>query len=282
MKKNFKRRHTYLISVENVARLERVAAVRVTPLKMAAAALAAIVLLLAGGAAAVMLSPLKQMLPGYMKADERTATQESILRLDSLREAAARRDAYLSAIVRALDTSRPADTVTGAEEAEHATPFDPDSLMPATARERRFVTAMHEREKYNLSVLAPLAADRMEFMPPVPGGVFPGENRDALRAEIAAPADAPALSVADGTVVAAYMARDERSGVVVVQHDNGFVTRYSGLERPAVSEGDRIEIGRAVAYRGARRTDGSRRIYLEMWHDSDPVIPYRYVGSKDE
>lgn len=282
MKKNFKRHHTYLISVEDVSRLERVASVRVTPLKMVLVIMAVCILSLAGGTAVVMLSPIKQILPGYMKANERTVTQESILRLDSLSQATMRRDAYLASIIRALDTSRPVDTISESAPTKRTTSFDPDSLMPASPRERRFVGAMHEREKYNLSVLAPLAADRMDFIAPVRGGVFTDEAREALRAEIAAPADAPVLCVSDGTVVAAYVGKPSEGGVVVVQHDHGFVSRYSGLELPAVSPGDRIEGGRAVAYHAARRSDGTRRPVLEMWHDSDPVIPYRFVGGKED
>lgn len=282
MKKFFKRRRTYLISVEDVARLERVASVRLTPLKMILIIIAGCILWLAGGAAVVMLTPIKQILPGYMKANERTVTQESILRLDSLNQATMRRDAYLASIIRAMDTSRPADTISESAAHERTTSFDPDSLMLASPRERRFVGAMHEREKYNLSVLAPLAADRMDFITPVRGGIFPDEARESLRAEIAAPADAPVLCVSDGTVVASYVGKPSEGGVVVVQHDHGFVSRYSGLELPSVSTGDRIECGRAVAYHAARRSDGTRRAVLEMWHDSDPVIPYRFVGDKED
>ncbi|MDE7159309.1 MAG: M23 family metallopeptidase [Muribaculaceae bacterium] len=281
MKKTLKRHSKYLISVENVSRLERVASVRVSPLAMAAAAVVGVLLAIAAGGALVMVSPLKRVLPGYMKADERTATQEGLLRLDSLRQVSMRRDAWLAGVMRALDTSRPVPELPAPDSLATATPFSPDSLMPGSERERRFVSAMHEREKYNLSVLAPLAAERMEFMAPVPGGVFVSGSEEALRAEIAAPSGSPAVAVADGTVITAYISSGPEGGVTVIQHDNGFVTRYSGLELPAVSAGDRIEAGRAIAYRAARRKDGTRMVFLEMWHDSDPVVPYRYVAGDD-
>lgn len=271
------------MTLEDASRLENVMTVRLSPVKatlIGLALLAAAVLL---GVAVVICTPLREMLPGYMKADQRAATQVNVMRLDSLRDVLMQREAYLSNIRTLLDTDRPVTPVGSADsdDSDMIAP-EPDSLMESSERERRFIASMRDREKYNISVLAPLDADGMTFVSPAPRGIITSDSRSSERAVLALPAGTPVVAVADGRVISVSSGRAPVHMAVVVQHDNGFVSRYSSLETATVAPGDRVEAGQPIALEGARGDGGGRRAVLEMWHDSDPVVPYRYVGSEQQ
>lgn len=275
-----RRRRVYRISVDDASRLERVASVRLTPAKAIAAGVALVVAMLVIGALLVMLSPLKRLMPGFMDPDQRAQTEERLLRLDSLTRVTQMRDAWLANVMRTLDTDRHDAPAQSRDTVDRDWTIEPDSLIGSSPRERRFVASMREREKYNISVLAPLAATELTFLPPSPHVTVPQSARDALVAVLPLSPSAPVVSMAEGTVVAAYRAPNPEAGVAIVQHDHGFMSVYSGLESLTVAPGDHLAAGQTIALRAARAPDGSRPLSVRLWHDSDPVTPYRYFGAE--
>lgn len=270
-----KRKRAYLFTVEDASRLERIATVKLSPLRVTAFALCALAVMLCAGVLVVMATPLKGLLPGYMKADQRAATEMGLLRLDSLSEVNRQRDLWVANVRRVLDTDRAADILASPDSLEWGSTFEPDSLLGSSERERRFVASMHEREKYNISVLAPLAAEELTFVPPAREAMVRPDRRDPRRALISTGPDIPVCAVAEGRVV--MVSRGDGSSSVMIQHDNGFLSRYGLLDMPAVSEGDYVEASQPVALRGSRQPDGSLRATLEMWHDGVQLEPYRYI-----
>ena len=165
-----KRHPKFHLKLENESTLSNLLDIKMSRLGLVALItfVVAVMFLLAG--VVIMISPLKTLLPGYMKQSERSATEESILRLDSIQSVYATTQAYLANIMRTIDTDRvPDDSVREADEIRE---FSSDSLLPASPQEKRFVSAMAERERFNISVLAPLAAEDMMFSPISDTGVF--------------------------------------------------------------------------------------------------------------
>ena len=79
------RRHPkYRIRIEDESRRENLADISLSPLSLLAAAGAALLILIIIGGAIVMVTPLRTLLPGYMKQSERSATEDNIMRLDSI------------------------------------------------------------------------------------------------------------------------------------------------------------------------------------------------------
>lgn len=59
----------------------------------------------AAGGFLVMVTPLKTLLPGYLKKSERNASVENLMRLDSLQAAYVRNQEYIDNFIRVADPS---------------------------------------------------------------------------------------------------------------------------------------------------------------------------------
>lgn len=271
-----KSKKRYRIRIEDEAHLTSIADFSISRRGVipVAVGLFLVMLIIAGGI--IMLSPLKSLLPGYMKQSERAASEDNLMRLDSIRSIYEQNQAYIDNFLRISDIDRqPGDSASVSSVLNELTP---DSLMPHTARERKFVKAMEERERFNISVLAPLAADGILFSPVSDNGIFRTTSRNSETGIVLLFDSSPIQSAADGTVMAAYYSPSEHGYVVVVQHSRGFTSRYSGLGSPLVAEGDMVSSGQIIAMAPDADSKGERTLSIRMWHNGLPVIPYEYLG----
>lgn len=275
-----KRHPKYRIRIEDESRLEDLADITLSPLSLWTGAIAALVVLIMISGAIVMVTPIRTLLPGYMKQSERSATEDNILRLDSIFGAYAQNQDYLDNILKAFDTDR-TPTADSLVMTANLREMSPDSLLPPSPLERKFVNAMEERERFNISVLAPLAADGMMFSPLSDSGIFSASSRTEEKANVILPPDESVKSVADGSILASYYSAAEGGYVVIIQHAKGFVTRIARLGSPMVSAGDAVFAGQMLAL--GPNPDGKGRRYIEvmMWHNGLPLIPYDYIGNPE-
>ena len=70
-----KKRSRYKITIEDESRLENLAEYTATPLKWSLTGIAVALLLMVCGAAVAFLTPVRTLLPGYLKESERTASE---------------------------------------------------------------------------------------------------------------------------------------------------------------------------------------------------------------
>ena len=270
-----KRIRKYRIQIEDESRLQRVADITLSPASIALICLGsfAVMILIAG--ILVMLTPLRTLLPGYLKQTERAASEDNLMRLDSLLGVYERNQTFLDNTLRAFDIDRiPSDTALN----EINRIMSPDSLLPASALEQKFVSTMEEREKFNISVLAPLAADGMMFCPVSDDGIFTMASRTDNRGVFILGSDQAVRSVADGSVLAAYYSTTDNSYTVIVQHARGFITRYDHLGLPLSDAGQSVLGGQMIALPPRPDKSGKRSIEIMMWHNSQPLVPYEYLG----
>lgn len=271
-----KTRRKYRLSLEDESRLEKIGEWSFTPRAILPAAAGLFVAAVVIGFLVVLLTPAKQLIPGYYRPSERAATEEAMLRLDSIREVYERNNAYLTNLMTILNSDRTAAVDTPAAAAP-VTPLTPDSLLPASREESRFVRMMQEREKFNISVLAPMAAEGMLFYPVCDQGIVTADSRSAFRSLIAAPADAALMALADGSVVAVYGTPSGKGYSVILQHPNGFVSRYSGLASPMAGQGDVVAGGQIIGLAPPPKAGKPALVGIEIWHNGNPLVPYQYI-----
>ena len=103
----------YKITIEDESHLTEVTSRRFTLVGLCAAM--GVVLLLSLILAGLIISstPLRTLLPGYLKESERSATEEGLMRLDSLMEVYEKNQAYIDNILRVTDTERTSSDSTG-------------------------------------------------------------------------------------------------------------------------------------------------------------------------
>lgn len=211
-------------------------------------------------------TPVRTLLPGALSGDLRAQYLEAAFRLDSLEIETQRRADYaanIRAILRGEATHN--DTITS------TTPQPIDSLLAASDAERQFVRSYEQEERFNLSVLAPIAAEGMIFTSPLTasaechplpsGGVAFTINRAV-----------PVSAIYRGTVVAMIIDNDGCT-TIVVQHPNDFVSTFSGLSNVYVNVGTRVAAGQRIA-----DTTAKVPMNFDLWHNGTALDPREYIA----
>lgn len=245
----------------------RVWSIRMTRAKV----IAGTVTVVAAGAALVWLimayTPMRRLLPPNLGGDLRGRYIETALRLDSLQHAARINDAYISNIVSILSDSIPEDSAMriAAEKVLAA-----DSLLFASDAEREFVRQYTEEERFNLSVLSPIAAEGLIFTPPM--SAITSVEPTSSGVTVTGGREAAVTSVYRGTVVS--LTTDSRARTtVVVQHPGDFISVYTDLAETYVQRGAKIAGAQRIGRTAADGTAG-----FELWHNGTPLNPGEYIS----
>ena len=214
-----------------------------------------------------------------MKKGERAEAKEGLLRIDSIRDAYRKNSLYINNILTVLDTDRtPTDSLLNVTTPNE---LPPDSLLPASPHEIEFITRMKDREQYNVNILAPLAADQLRIYPVAAGATVAEESTNAMKPRILTPKGTPVCAAADGRVIAIQNPAPEGGSAIIIQHDNGFASRYSHLGTPAISPGTHVDGGSVIAHGATGGAIGSGYFFVEMWYDGNSVEPGKILKIKD-
>lgn len=121
------------------------------------------------------------------------------------------------------------------------------------------------------------------FSWPVQGKVILkyGATTDGLRNDginIAAPAGAPVMASADGTV--AYAGNQLRGfgNLVLIRHANGLITAYAHNQSLLVQKGDKVKRGATIARVGSTGNVPTSQLHFEIRKGEEPVDPMKYLG----
>ena len=276
MVKGKKRLARYSLSLSDDSRLRRLAEVRMPLWQWIAACvvLTAFVFFMAG--LLLAFTPMRRLMPGYMEEATRNLTVENMMRLDSLQSAYEKDRAYVENILTVFDTDR--EPTDSASLVVNPKPMTADSVMARTPEEEKFIKMMEQREKYNISILAPLAAEGMMFNPLSDECTIAESSRKKNAAEVVVASESPLSAIADGVVIDAYYSPSDGGNVVVMQHGKGFASRISRLGNLLVGRGDLVQAGQIVAFPQTGNGRDSSRVILEIWRNGDTLVPYELIG----
>ncbi len=215
----------------------------------------------------VAYTPLRRLLPGALHGDLRAQYIETAFRLDSLEQAAILNEAYLNNLLGIISGPDADAPVSDAARISVS-----DSLLAASELEKQFVRSYEEEERFNLSVLSPIAAEGMVFSAPAPMAAYVTTSPGINNIEIHAVGAMPATAVYRGTVISSTVTPEGLS-VVVVQHPNDFISIYGGLTDVYVQRGDKIEASRRIGLVPAKGY-----LSFELWHNGSPLNPSEYIA----
>lgn len=273
-----KARSRYRITIENESRLENVLRLSMSPLKIALTAVSVLIAILFLGALLLFITPAHTLLPGYLKDSERAESEDQHMRLDSLQMAYEANEAFISNFMRVLDTDREVMASEITEPADSIS-FATDSIMPTSQEELNFVAMMRERDKYNISIIAPLAAESLMFSPVNDESVVTEDSKNSTKAKVVLSKRAPVMAIADGTVISVSQSVREGGGTaVLIQHSKGFLSRCSRLGTVLIEPGDKVAGGQIIALTSYGNARKNEVINIEMWHNGTPLVPYEYLG----
>ena len=118
--------------------------------------------------------------------------------------------------------------------------------------------------------------EREKFRWPLRGAIlqpFKAGTNDGI--DIAAPVGEPVHAAADGVCIAANEEIPTYGKLVVIRHDNGYVTVYADNSELSVKEGDRIRRGQIIARSGDSGGAPSPRLHFELRKDGHAIDPVR-------
>lgn len=243
------------VDIVNENTLARIMRVRLTGMRARLALLAAIASIVSLVVVFFTFTPVGKWIWG--ERNLRDQYTDMSLRLDSLNAVASVQEAYLANVAAILSDSIAVDSII-AKDASAPT----DTLLDASEAERRFVEQFEADQRFNLSVLSPIAAEGMIFESPVAKVGEPG----------------PALAVYRGTVIGQYVSPDGRY-TLVVQHPNDFISTYGGLDHIYVSKGAKVIAGQRLG-------TSDKEPEFELWRGGTALDPHKYIqfpvaGSRD-
>lgn len=220
-------------------------------------------------------TPMKNHLPGYLKEDERTATEEQHLRLDSLAKVYEINEVYIRGILEALNPD--ISNIETQTQIRHQA-LVPDSMKAASDVERQFMENIRERDKYNVAISSPAAAQTMLFGNVNGSAVLSDATKNKYKVELILPDGAPVAAVAEGKVISVASSPKTSGGYeVIIQHPKGFLSKTGHLSNLFIHPGDNVAAGQIIA--GSATKEGMKKnlVYFELWHDGAQLLPSRYL-----
>lgn len=211
-------------------------------------------------------TPLRQLLPGALRGDLRSRYVDTALRLDSLENAARANETYLANLMQIMRGEAHKDTSDSTALLAYS-----DSLLAASEAEREFVAQYESDQRFNLSVLAPLAAEGMVFNSPASAGVTVSENPSRKAIDLSGSAAMPLASIYRGTVVA-IVNRPDGLSTIIVQHPNDFISIYDGVDEVFTSRGAKVAAAQRIGHAPA-----SGKASFELWHKGTALNPKEYI-----
>lgn len=226
----------------------------------------------------IIMTPIRNYLPGYLDVEVRKEIVQNALRADSLERMIEIQNLYLKNVTGIISGTIELDSI---REIDSLARVDPDFEIPRSPEEEEYVKNFEQEEKYNLTVLNtnPLPMDGLFFYKPVNGVISSHYQADIhhFGVDIAAASKESVLATLDGTVM--YAGYDPNQGnVIQLQHKNGFVSVYKHNELLLKEPGEQVVAGEAIALVGnTGKLSTGPHLHFELWYNGKPVNPEDFI-----
>ncbi len=271
-------RFKYKLTILNENTLEEVFKLRVSKFNGLSVLFTTLFLIFFIVSSIVVLTPLRNYLPGYFNSEVRAQIVSNALRVDSLQTVVEKQNLYITNIQDIFRGDVKPDTI---HSIDSLTTMRVDSIKERTERENAFREEYEEREKYNLSSFtANLDLGGIQLFLPTSGiitGHFDAERRH-YGVDVAAPTNESILAVLDGVVVLSTYTADT-GYLIQLQHNQDFVSIYKHCGSLLKKQGDKVKSGEVIALVGNTGTLSSGpHLHFELWYKGQAVNPEHYIA----
>lgn len=258
---------------------ERLFSFRTTRVKLLLGTVVAGLLLLTGAYLTVIVSPLRQLVPGYTSAETRRMAAVNAAKVDSLEQEMWFWSLQFANMQRIVSGQAPLRIDSLLQVKGGAA--DPASLELYAREDSLLREEVRKAERFNLGAKRDPAEGlaRLVLFPPVKGVVSEPFNASVRHPylDIAVADNAVVSAVADGTVIAAGW-QDETGYSVYVQHEGDLVSIYRHNVKLLKQAGDRVTSGTPLALAGNAGTlSTGPHLHFELWYRGTPVDPLKYM-----
>jgi murein DD-endopeptidase MepM/ murein hydrolase activator NlpD len=228
----------------------------------------------------IAFTPLREYIPGYASSKLKKDATELALKSDSLTKRIQENDAYIKSIKKIL---------TG--ELEYAK-FNKDSILAVATtevvdekemlpdeEELKLREEVAQEDKYNLFEKAKPKVTTV-FFPPAKGLITEKFNaREKHYAiDVALAKNTPIKAILTGKVIFADWT-PTTGNVIIVRHNNGFISVYKHAASLTKSQGDAVRTGEVIALAGSTGQESTGiHLHFELWKDGYPIDPTVFIN----
>ena len=223
-------------------------------------------------------TPLHNILPGYLHRETRIQIIDNAIRLDSLTRQMQLRDQYMENIARILNDEIAVDSITLndsiAASLDSVTKWTPDILSKSSPESEAFAQEYEKNERFNLT-MRPSLSEGILFHTPLTGKIIKTYNpqQGSYGIEIETTRNTAVSAVLDGSIVA--ITHTIANGyVIVVQHNNNFISIYRNVGECLRKVGDKVNAGQRIALVGTATNNIAQ---FELWYAGTAINPQQYI-----
>ena len=270
--------HKYRLVVLNEDTFEERLAVKLTLLNVFFLSSLAAIVLITLTTLLIVLTPIKEYIPGYSSA----ALQKQALRLsyktDSLLKAINMNDLYIKSIKSAL-SGEVSSVVINKDSIYKAAQADTDvfELLPSSA-DSTLREKVRREDKYNFFETAISAKDFL-FFPPVNGPLSAGfdSKEKHFAVDIVTPVNTPVKSTSDGRVIFTSWT-SEAGYVIIIDHGNELISVYKHNSSLTKTQGEIVKSREVIAISGGSgELSSGPHLHFELWSNGVPLNPANFI-----
>ncbi|MCH8330763.1 MAG: M23 family metallopeptidase [Bacteroidetes bacterium] len=229
----------------------------------------------------IVLTPLKEYIPGYQDVNLRRQSTLNWMRIDSLERKLMQDSIYLNSVRKIA--SGEVDTIRKKEAEANIINLDAFNLDQISAEDSLLRAEMENEDRFRLLFAeTDQTGNRIEdfyFFPPIKGFVTSDFEADKghFGIDIVAPENEAIKTTLDGTVIQSSWTLDS-GHVIVIQHDNNLVSFYKHNSVLLKKVGTFVSAGDVIAIIGSSGefTTGPH-LHFELWHEGVPLDPRDYI-----
>ncbi len=224
----------------------------------------------------IAFTPLREYIPGYASSQLKRDATELALKSDSLRNVIRNNDAYIASIRKILTGDL--DFAKFNKDSIQAETVTEGDVPGPTKAELELREQVSREDKYNLFEKSKAVAASVLF-PPAKGIIT--ERYDSKKKhyaiDVALPVNTPIKSTLNGTVIFADWT-PSTGNVIIVRHNNGFISAYKHASSLTKGQGDVVKTGEVIALAGSTGTESTGvHLHFELWKDGYPVDPQTFI-----
>ncbi|MGV3697728.1 M23 family metallopeptidase [Flavobacterium sp.] len=226
----------------------------------------------------IAFTPLREFIPGYASTQLKKDATELALKSDSLSAALKKNEAYIQSIRKVLTGDLEyakfnKDSIIAAA----SEPINEEELKPSKA-DLKLREEVEREDKYNLFEKARPKAGTVLF-PPVKGMITERYNpqKKHYAVDVALPKNTPIKSILSGKVIFADWTSNT-GNVVIIRHNNGFISVYKHAASLTVAQGDAVRTGEVIALAGSTGQESTGvHLHFELWKEGYSIDPTIFI-----
>lgn len=256
---------------------EEVFSLRLTLMNVFVVASIGAILIIIGTTFIIAFTPLREWIPGYASDELKRNATELALKSDSLSVAIKQNEMYLSSIKRVLTgdldfAKLSKDSIFAAKSVES------EEGLKASEAELELRDKVAREDKYNLFEKAAPKVSIVLFAP-VKGSITDrfDSRKKHYAIDIAVAKDTPIKSILNGSVIFSDWT-PSNGNVIIVRHNNGFLSVYKHAASLTKSQGDVVRTGEVIALAGSTgRESTGVHLHFELWKDGYAIDPTQFI-----